>query len=763
MRDSFVCLQWLAVGCLATAWSAGAAAQQAPVLDLNSADVVYPLIENGDFTNTSTWSATGKWTYGGAATTTPTYVLPTPDNPGPHGLNAPHVDGWQSGPSVLGGVRVQVDILWTDGAGPSSFQNVLRINVGGTTYATIASSNGVGTTATVTYAPGIVGNLTTLTAGTTSTLVLELPSTISSNANLEFSYTAPESASSDIFRLDNVSAQAFRDTSPGRDLTERYDQGSVPIGLLGPEASVRDPDGTTLQSATVVFTNPQAGDVLLLNGTPMMTGSSGMANGIAYSVSAGPTVSFTGAGSHAAYIGALKGFTFQATAASPSPVPRIISFVVNDGVNPSNVARSVITVNASPVATDNVKAILSDHSSLVTGNLLTDDDGFGVDSDPNGDAFTFTTVNGTAVLPGTALTGSYGAWVFNPDGSYTYQLDTANPAVMGLAQGQVLEDTVTYRISERGASVKNVSFETDFTPSPTDGWVAIGARFGDENTTDFNQRFIASPDGGRFVMIQGNGYDPLGSSGVIQQNVSGLIIGATYQLRFYQTIANQGEYPNRSGFVRTTFGHDVVDSPTLTPPAAGTAAPWQLVTHTFTATSTTQLLELRGVPVGTQGWSQLVVDGVTLDLINGTPLFGEATAKITISPVPLVNAPPVSQNGAASTPNNQPLTSTLPAATDPDGDPITYAQGATQPAHGAVVVNADGSYTYTPTSGYEGPDSFSFIVSDGRGGTSEYTVSITVLPAVLPVIAPVPTLSTWMLLCLSSLLGLWGMRRTRQG
>src|SRR5262249_18711795 len=48
--------------------------------------------------------------------------------------------------------------------------------------------------------------------------------------------------------------------------------------------------------------------------------------------------------------------------------------------------------------------------------------------------------------------------------------------------------------------------------------------------------------------------------------------------------------------------------------------------------------------------------------------------------------------------------------------------------HGSVALNADGSVTYTPTGNYNGPDSFSYTISDGHGGTSTAQVNLTVTP-----------------------------------
>jgi hypothetical protein len=61
--------------------------------------------------------------------------------------------------------------------------------------------------------------------------------------------------------------------------------------------------------------------------------------------------------------------------------------------------------------------------------------------------------------------------------------------------------------------------------------------------------------------------------------------------------------------------------------------------------------------------------------------------------------------------------------TDPDGDALTVTSN-TPPSHGAVVVNADGSFTYTPNAGYFGKDSFDYTIDDGNGNTSTATVDL---------------------------------------
>lgn len=49
--------------------------------------------------------------------------------------------------------------------------------------------------------------------------------------------------------------------------------------------------------------------------------------------------------------------------------------------------------------------------------------------------------------------------------------------------------------------------------------------------------------------------------------------------------------------------------------------------------------------------------------------------------------------------------------TDPEGNTSTFAL-VTNPGHGTVVVNPDGTYTYTPATGYTGPDRYTYSKCD---------------------------------------------------
>ncbi|SEO48610.1 Ig-like domain-containing protein [Paenibacillus sp. OV219] len=64
---------------------------------------------------------------------------------------------------------------------------------------------------------------------------------------------------------------------------------------------------------------------------------------------------------------------------------------------------------------------------------------------------------------------------------------------------------------------------------------------------------------------------------------------------------------------------------------------------------------------------------------------------------------------------------------DTDNDYLTY-QKESDPAHGQLEISVTGGVTYTPNANYYGMDSFTYTVSDGRGGVSApVTVNINVI------------------------------------
>jgi hypothetical protein len=64
--------------------------------------------------------------------------------------------------------------------------------------------------------------------------------------------------------------------------------------------------------------------------------------------------------------------------------------------------------------------------------------------------------------------------------------------------------------------------------------------------------------------------------------------------------------------------------------------------------------------------------------------------------------------------------------TDADGDPLTAIR-VSNPLHGALALSANGSFVYTPTLDYLGPDSFTYRANDGTTSGNTATVMISML------------------------------------
>lgn len=62
-------------------------------------------------------------------------------------------------------------------------------------------------------------------------------------------------------------------------------------------------------------------------------------------------------------------------------------------------------------------------------------------------------------------------------------------------------------------------------------------------------------------------------------------------------------------------------------------------------------------------------------------------------------------------------------AYDPESSPLSVVSHGT-PAHGKAVSHGDGTFTYTPGSGFQGKDSFPVTVTDGQGGYSTALLSV---------------------------------------
>jgi DNA/RNA endonuclease G (NUC1)/serine/threonine protein phosphatase PrpC len=98
------------------------------------------------------------------------------------------------------------------------------------------------------------------------------------------------------------------------------------------------------------------------------------------------------------------------------------------------------------------------------------------------------------------------------------------------------------------------------------------------------------------------------------------------------------------------------------------------------------------------------------------------TVNITVNSV---NDNPVAVDDSASTDEDTPVTIDVVANdTDVDGDTRTLQSVGTA-SHGTVT-KVNGQAQYSPAANFNGSDSFTYVVSDGRGGEATGTVNITV-------------------------------------
>ena len=154
----------------------------------------------------------------------------------------------------------------------------------------------------------------------------------------------------------------------------------------------------------------------------------------------------------------------QALRQSGQTLSETFTYELQDAAGLTDSATLTITIegaNDAPVAADDsataVEAGGTANGTLgsdATGNVLANDSD--VDTDANGESKTVSAIrtgsegdSGTSGTVGTALTGDYGSLTLNADGSYTYVIDNSNAAVQALRQSDdTLSESFTYQVSD---------------------------------------------------------------------------------------------------------------------------------------------------------------------------------------------------------------------------------------------------------------------------------------------------------------------------
>jgi len=138
-------------------------------------------------------------------------------------------------------------------------------------------------------------------------------------------------------------------------------------------------------------------------------------------------------------------------------------------------------------------------------------------------------------------------------------------------------------------------------------------------------------------------------------------------------------------------------------------------------------------------------DSFSYNLSDGSLDSNLATVSLTVTPV---NDAPVAADAQATTAEDTPLVIALGAyaitndlagvvgqpsqmassfISDVDSTNIT-TQIVAGPAHGVLVTNADGTYSYTPDANYNGADSFTYKANDGQLDSNVATVTLGITP-----------------------------------
>ena len=425
--------------------------------------------------------------------------------------------------------------------------------------------------------------------------------------------------------------------------------------------------------------------------------------------------------------------TFTPAANVNGPVE--VTYTINDGKGGQSTATATIdvsSVNHPANIGTGAGTVQEDTTLLASGTLAI------TDADPGEAAFQ--TQAGTP--------GTYGSFSITTAGQWTYTLDNGNPLVQNLAQGDSRSETFTVKSIDGTESTvvvtilglnevigaPGVGIVKEDNPIFTNGVLTAsgGASFvAQPSTPGAYGNLTLNPDGSWTYTLD-NPSNTVQSLGEGQTRTETFPVSLTDGTTSTITITVVGT--NDPAIVDQGRGNVIEDTTlgtggklTVTDADAGEAAfrpqsgiEGQYGSFTLDAAGNwTYALHNDNPAVQALGAGDTLTESFTVATTDGTP------SKVTIT-IDGTNDIPVITPDSKTTPEDQPISGAL-TATDPDGDPLTFVL-KDGPANGTVSVQPDGTYTYTPNHDYNGPDSFTVTVSDGKGGSVVTTVSLTVTP-----------------------------------
>ena len=370
----------------------------------------------------------------------------------------------------------------------------------------------------------------------------------------------------------------------------------------------------------------------------------------------------------------------------------------------------------------------------VSGNVLTND------SDPDGDPLTVTT---------TPVTGPVnGNLTLNPDGSYLY---TPNPGFVGTdafeyevcdSFGNCLTQTVTIEVRDTNdlvspgdtppiASDDDATTHID-TPVINDLLANDGDPDGDfiaVNTTPItdpvNGSVTIAPDG-TYTYVPVAGFSGTDTFTYEIMDPSGNVDTATVTI----TVKPDANGPlNDAPDANDDVGIGQKNSPILGDLLANDTdpngnSPTINTTPVNAPTNGSVVINPDGTYMYTPNADFVGNDSFTYKISDGNGGTDIATAYMTV-----FDNPPVAGDDINTTLVDTPVTGdVLTNDRDPNaGDDLTVnTTPVIGPNNGALVLNPDGTYEYTPNSGFAGLDSFEYEVCDEGGNCTTAVVDIEV-------------------------------------